>query len=39
MPVTGKENPSLPGLSEEVLAVTADPAHTLDIMPSITISL
>lgn len=39
MPVVGEENPSLPVLSEDVLAVTADPAHTLDIMPSITISL
>lgn len=39
VPVTGEENPPLPVLSEEVLAVTADPAHTLDIMSSITISL
>lgn len=39
VPVTGDENPSLPVLSEEVLAATADPAHTFDIMSSITISL
>ena len=39
VPVEREENPSLPVLSEEVLAVTADLAHTLDLMPSITISL
>lgn len=39
MPVKGEENPSLPVLDEEVLAVTADLTHTHDLMPSITISL
>lgn len=39
MPVEGEENPSLPVLNEEVLAVTADLARMLDLMPSITISL
>lgn len=39
VPVEGEENPSLPVLDEEVLAVTADLARTLDLMPSITISL
>lgn len=38
MPVEG-ENASLPVLNEEVLAVTADLAHMLDLMPPITISL
>lgn len=39
VPVEGKENPSLPVLNEEILAVTADLACMLDLMPSITISL
>lgn len=39
VPVAGEENPSLPVLSEGILAVTADLARTLDLMPSITISL
>lgn len=39
VPVEGEENPSLPVLNEGILAVTADLAHMLDLMPSITISL
>lgn len=39
MPVKGEENPFLPVLNEEVLAVTADLARTYDLMSSITISL
>lgn len=39
LPVEGEENPSLPVLNEEILAVTADLACMFDLMPSITISL